>query len=79
VLFCKSQVKISGLKLDRVLLCGGGAAIRGLPRYLSSGMNVPVEMFDAFRVVNTDALAPEVYRYFSPGTSTHPSSSSHFF
>src|SRR6185295_13104018 len=35
VLFCKSQVKITGLKLDRMLVCGGGAAIKGLPRYLS--------------------------------------------
>lgn len=59
VLFCKSQVKITGLKLDRVLVCGGGAAIKGLPRYLSAGMNVPVETFDAFRVVNTEALSPE--------------------
>ncbi|MBL8857814.1 MAG: pilus assembly protein PilM [Planctomycetes bacterium] len=58
ILFCKSQVKITGLKLDRVLLCGGGAAIKGLPKYLSAGMSVPVEIFDAFRVVNTDALAP---------------------
>jgi Tfp pilus assembly PilM family ATPase len=59
VLFCKSQVKITGLKLDRVLLCGGGAAIKGLPKYLAAGMTVPVELFDAFRVVNVDALAPE--------------------
>jgi len=59
VLFCKSQVKITGLKLDRVLVCGGGSAIKGLPRYLSAGMNVPVDVFDAFRVVNTEALAPE--------------------
>lgn len=59
VLFCKSQVKITGLKLDRVLLCGGGSAIKGLPKYLSAGMTVPVELFDAFRVVNVDALAPE--------------------
>lgn len=59
VLFSKSQVKISGLKLDRVLLCGGGAALKGLPRYLSSGMSVPVEIFDPFRVVDTTKLAPE--------------------
>jgi Tfp pilus assembly PilM family ATPase len=59
VLFCKSQVKLTGLKLDRVLLCGGGSAIKGLPRYLSASMNVPVETFDAFRVVNVDALSPE--------------------
>jgi Tfp pilus assembly PilM family ATPase len=59
LLFCKSQVKISGLKLDRVLLCGGGAALRGLPKYLSSGLSVPVELFDPFRVVDVSALSPE--------------------
>jgi len=58
VLFCKSQVKISGLKIDRVQLCGGGAALEGLCEYLSAGMNVPVELFDAFRVVDTSALDP---------------------
>ena len=57
VMFCKSQVKISGLKLDRVLLTGGGAAIEGLPEYLSAGMGVPVERFDAFHVVDTSALS----------------------
>lgn len=60
VLFSKSQVKISGLKLDRVLLCGGGAALKGLPRYLASGMSVPVELFDPFRVVDTTKLAIDV-------------------
>jgi len=59
VMFCKSQVKLTGLKVDRVLLCGGGAALRGLPRYLSAGMGVPVELFDPFRVVDTSALDPE--------------------
>ncbi|MGD2018286.1 MAG: pilus assembly protein PilM [Planctomycetota bacterium] len=58
VMFCKSQVKLSGLKVDRVLLCGGGAALRGLPRYLSAGMGVPVELFDPFRVVDTSGLDP---------------------
>lgn len=59
LLFCKSQVKISGLKLDRVLLCGGGAKLRGLPKYLSAGLSVPVELFDPFRVVDTTALPPD--------------------
>ena len=59
VMFCKSQVKVSNLRVDRVLLCGGGAALKGLPRYLSSGLGVPVELFDPFRVVDTSALAPE--------------------
>ncbi|MEM9802140.1 MAG: pilus assembly protein PilM [Planctomycetota bacterium] len=59
IMFCKTQVKLSGLKVDRVLVCGGGAALRGLPEYLSAGMGVPVETFDAFRVVDTSALSPE--------------------
>lgn len=59
VLFCKTQVKVTGLKVDRVLLCGGGAALEGLPQYLAGGLGVPVELFDPFRVVNTDGLAPE--------------------
>ncbi|MBL8861306.1 MAG: pilus assembly protein PilM [Planctomycetes bacterium] len=59
VLFSKAQVKISGLKLDRVLLCGGGAALRGLPRYLANGLSVPVELFDPWRVVDTTRLDPE--------------------
>lgn len=59
VMFCKSQVRVTNLRVDRVLLCGGGAALEGLPRYLSSGLGVPVELFDPFRVVDTTALAPE--------------------
>jgi Tfp pilus assembly PilM family ATPase len=59
VLFCKSQIKVSSLKLDRVLVCGGGAALEGLPQYLASGMGVPVDLFDPFRVVDVSALAPE--------------------
>jgi Tfp pilus assembly PilM family ATPase/Tfp pilus assembly protein PilN len=56
VLFCKSQVKVSALKLDRVLLAGGGAALDGLPKYLSAGLSVPVEIFDPWRVIDTSAL-----------------------
>lgn len=59
VMFAKNQVKLPGLKVDRVLICGGGAGIEGLPEYLSSGMGVPVERFDAFRVVDTSALSAE--------------------
>jgi type IV pilus assembly protein PilM len=59
VVFAKSQVKISSLKLDRVLLCGGGARLAGLPAYLSRGMSVPVELFDPFRVVDLSKLDDE--------------------
>ncbi len=59
LLFSKSQLRIPGLKLDRVMLCGGGAALDGLCEYLSAGMNIPVELFDPFRVVDISALSPE--------------------
>lgn len=59
VAFCKSQVRASGLRVDRVYLCGGGSQLRGLPAYLSQAMGVPVELFDPFRVVETDGLDPE--------------------
>lgn len=67
VIFCKSQVKLTGLKLDRVVLCGGGAALDGLPKYLASGLSVPVELFDPWKVVDTtqlsDAERQELERY----------------
>ncbi|MEM7306036.1 MAG: pilus assembly protein PilM [Planctomycetota bacterium] len=59
VLFCKSQVKLSNLKLDRVMICGGGAALTGLDAYLRAGLGVSVEMFDPFQVVDTSGLDPE--------------------
>jgi len=59
VLFSKGQLKIPNLKVDRVLLCGGGAALEGLCPYLTQGMGVPVELFDPFRVVNTEGLSQE--------------------
>ncbi|MBK8178219.1 MAG: pilus assembly protein PilM [Planctomycetes bacterium] len=59
VMFCKSQVKLTSLRVDRVLLCGGGAQLKGLSKFLSNGMNVPVDLFDPFRVVETGALDPD--------------------
>jgi len=62
VLFSKGQLKIPNLKVDRVLLCGGGAGLKGLCPYLTQGMSVGVELFDPFRVVQTDGLSPEEAR-----------------
>ena len=59
VLFSKGQLKIPNLKVDRVLLCGGGAALQGLCPYLTQGMGVQVELFDPFRVVETGGLSAE--------------------
>lgn len=59
VLFCKSQIKIGTLKLDRVMLCGSGARLSGLDKYLTGALSVKVERFDPFRVVDTSALSED--------------------
>jgi type IV pilus assembly protein PilM len=59
VAFAKSQVKVSGLKLDRVALCGGGARLAGLERYLSQALAAKVERFDPFAVVDATRLPAE--------------------
>lgn len=56
VQFCRSQLRLSGLKLDRVALCGGGAALAGLDEYVSRGLGVPAEIFDPFALVDTEGL-----------------------
>ena len=46
--FCKAQTKIQDLRLDRVLLSGGGARLRGLRSMLRETLRCPVELFDPF-------------------------------
>ncbi len=44
--FCQSQIQIQELSLDRVLLCGPGAKIRGMDRFLEKGLACPVEVWN---------------------------------
>jgi type IV pilus assembly protein PilM len=44
----RAQTKMPDLKVDRVLLAGGGASLKGLDAYLKNAMSVPVERFDPF-------------------------------
>uniref|UniRef100_A0A7C4GH49 Type IV pilus assembly protein PilM n=1 Tax=candidate division WOR-3 bacterium TaxID=2052148 RepID=A0A7C4GH49_UNCW3 len=36
-------------KIDRLLLCGGTAAMKGLREYLQTSLGIPVELFDPFK------------------------------
>lgn len=56
VAFCKSQTRIEDLRLDKVLLSGGGARIRGLRGLLREALRCPVDLFDPFANVDLSAL-----------------------
>lgn len=57
--FCKAQTKISDLRLDKVLVCGGGARLRGLRGLLRESLRCPVELFDPFANADLSALSPD--------------------
>ena len=56
VAFCKAQTKIADLRLDKVLICGGSARLRGLRGMLREALRCPVELFDPFDNVDLSAL-----------------------
>ncbi|MFY9345384.1 MAG: pilus assembly protein PilM, partial [Planctomycetota bacterium] len=56
--FCKAQTKIADLRLDRVLLSGGGARLRGVRGFLREVLRCPVELFDPFANLDLTALPP---------------------
>lgn len=56
VAFCKAQTKIADLKLDKVLLCGGSARIRGLRGMLREALRCPIELFDPFENLDLSTL-----------------------
>lgn len=48
VAFCANQTKIQDLRLDRILVSGGTARVRGLRGMLREALRCPVEPFDPF-------------------------------
>jgi type IV pilus assembly protein PilM len=54
--FCKAQTKIDDLRLDKVLVCGGGARLRGLRGMLRETLRAPVELFDPFANLDLSVL-----------------------
>ena len=55
----RAQCKLPDLKVDRVLLSGGGASLKGLDAYLKNTMGVPVERFDPFQACDLTELSDE--------------------
>jgi type IV pilus assembly protein PilM len=56
--FCKAQQKLADLRLDQVLVAGGGARLRGLRGFLREALRCPVELFDPFANLDLSALPP---------------------
>ncbi|MBI4834359.1 MAG: pilus assembly protein PilM [Planctomycetes bacterium] len=52
VSFCRSQLKTEDIKIDRVLLSGGGARIKGLTDHLASILKCPTEVFNPFQTID---------------------------
>ncbi len=59
VQFCKSQTKFKDLKLDRILLSGGGSRLRGLKDNLSQAFRIPVEVLQPFAPLTVVVDDPE--------------------
>src|SRR5262245_57962392 len=55
----RAQTRIPDLRIDRVLLAGGGASLKGLDLYLKQAMGVPVERFNPFVLCDLSQLSAE--------------------
>jgi hypothetical protein len=55
----RAQTKLPDLKVDRVLLAGGGASLKGLDAYLKQSMGVPVERFNPFEGCDLSELSED--------------------
>jgi len=56
LMFCKAQIKVTDVGLDKLLLTGGGARLRGLPAYLSDNLGVDVEILDPAASIDLSTL-----------------------
>lgn len=51
-----------GGEVERIVLCGGGAGLRGLNTYLSNALGLPCDIFDPTRRLQINAKkAPEEF------------------
>jgi len=59
VMICRAQTKIADLNVDRLLLAGGTARMKGIVDYFQANMSVPVELFDPAQDLDLSALPAE--------------------
>lgn len=56
VMICRAQTKVSDLTVDRLVLSGGTARMKGIREYFEANMNVPVEIFDPVGELDASGL-----------------------
>jgi len=56
VMICRAQTKIADLNVDRLVLTGGTARMKGIVDYFQANMSVPVELFDPVQSLDLSAL-----------------------
>ncbi len=59
LMIARAQTKLPDLRVDRVLLAGGGASLKGLDLYLKQAMGVPVERMNPFAISDLSGLSDE--------------------
>ncbi len=57
--FAMVQTKVKNIKLDRIILSGGGAKLPGLLEFFQSSFRVPVEYWDVFSVFDSANVPPD--------------------
>ncbi|MHC4939172.1 MAG: pilus assembly protein PilM [Planctomycetota bacterium] len=58
VMICRAQTRIPDLAVDRLLLTGGAAKMKGIREYFAANMNTPVEIFDPVGELDLSGLDP---------------------
>ncbi|MDP6356694.1 MAG: type IV pilus assembly protein PilM [Planctomycetota bacterium] len=56
LMFCRTQLKLPTLKVDKIILCGGGSMVNGLDEYLGARLRYDVEYFDLHGSMQTHKL-----------------------
>src|SRR5262245_1659042 len=69
LMFCKTQVKLQDISVDRSFITGGGARLKGLDRYLAAQFSVPVEVFDPLSEVAENGASDSATEVGPEGTA----------
>ena len=59
LMIARAQTRTPGLTVDRVLLSGGGASLKGIDLYLKQAMGIDVDRFDPFDLCDLTQLSDE--------------------